>query len=96
MKLQGHKWRTLYKQFRNHAHARNEPCWICGRPIDWNAVPQSAAAFELDHALPRSTHPDLAWEITNMRTSHSACNRKRGNLAPITPSKHYRWTPANW
>ena len=96
VKPQGHKWRKLTHQFRTQAHQRNDHCWLCGKPIDWTAPPQSPMAFEIDHALPRATHPHLAYETTNLRTAHSACNRRRGNTPPAIPHKAFGWTPANW
>lgn len=36
-------------------------------------------AFELDHAYPRSTHPELAEDPSNFRPSHRACNIKRSD-----------------
>ena len=82
----GHKWRQIYRNYHHQARQRNDPCWICGKPIDWNAPPQTPAAFELDHAQPRSQRPDLAYETTNLRTAHSKCNRRRGNRHPPNPA----------
>ena len=97
VKPQGHRWRKLRKQLRTQAQARNEPCWLCGRAIDWTAPPQSPWSYEPDHVLPRWSHPHLAMELSNMRTSHTSCNRKRGSKPAIALRRSYsRWSPAVW
>jgi 5-methylcytosine-specific restriction endonuclease McrA len=90
VKLQGHRWRTLRAKFTAECCAVSARCWLCGQVIDYTAPPQTTWAFEIDHALPRATHPELAWDPTNLRPSHVACNRRRGSQ-PIQ-----RWAPANW
>ena len=57
---------------------RNAPCWICGQPIDYTVRRSSTdEAWEGDHYHPRSTHPELVNEITNIRPAHRSCNRSR-------------------
>lgn len=85
--------------FKGVARQNNTPCWLCNGkygPIDWNAPPQTPKAFELDHAQPLSTHPELAYEPTNFRASHSLCNRKRGNTHIPTTTRPTTWIKAIW
>lgn len=59
-------------------------CWICGERIDYDALPGSTEqSHELDHAIPVSERPDLQEDPSNFRHSHSICNRRRSNKAPL-------------
>lgn len=80
------RYMKLRKVFLAECEAVNAPCWICGQAIDYRVPhkdPVSGAvnkeAFELDHAYPRSTHPELAEDPSNFRPSHRACNLKRSD-----------------
>ncbi|QDQ97969.1 HNH endonuclease [Tomitella fengzijianii] len=68
-----------YRRHRNALRDRKLPCWLCGQPIDYGAPPHHPDSFEADHAYPVSTHPHLAGDPGNLRASHMACNRSRGN-----------------
>jgi 5-methylcytosine-specific restriction endonuclease McrA len=92
VKPSGYRWRQLRARFRSQCHAAHARCWLCGGPIDWDAAPNTPASFEVDHALPRSTHPELAWEPANFRPSHVSCNRSRGHR----PHPRAGWVPAAW
>jgi 5-methylcytosine-specific restriction endonuclease McrA len=97
IKLQGHRYRTQRAEFKEQSKQRNDPCWLCGKRIDYDAPPQTALAFEIDHAIPRATRADLAWDTTNWRPSHSSCNRARGNTPATTHQPRWRgWTAATW
>lgn len=77
--MNGHRWRTLKTRFRRDCYNRRAVCWLCRRPIDYDAEPQSPLAFEADHYMPLSRSPELAYVYTNLRPSHSRCNRLRGD-----------------
>lgn len=66
---------------RARARLRNEggPCWICGLPIDYALRSPDPGSFELDHAKPKDRYPELAFEASNHRASHRACNRSKSN-----------------
>ncbi|MDK8637518.1 HNH endonuclease [Corynebacterium imitans] len=64
--------------YREQCAADGLPCWLCGQPIDYNAAGGTPNAFELDHFYPRTDYPELTWEESNFRPSHSGCNRSRG------------------
>lgn len=94
------RYRKQRLAFRAEGETNNSPCWLCGMEIPWD-VPRldprtntvNPDAWELDHALPRSTHPQHAEDPTNFRHSHSGCNNSRGDRAPsrsiTNPSR--RW-----
>lgn len=52
-------------------------CWICGERIDYSAPFGSAWAWEPDHYVSVNERPDLAYDLANLRPSHSRCNRQR-------------------
>ena len=89
-KINTRAWRKLAATFKTACRRRNAPCWLCGQSIDYDAPPQAPEAFEADHYRPRDTHPHLALDPTNLRPSHSSCNRSRGTAQPGT------WHQADW
>ena len=68
-------------------------CWLCGKPIDYALPAGHPDAWNLDHAWPVSTHPELAEDPANFRPSHADCNERRGDKAPFialgTPSEDW-------
>lgn len=73
---------------------RGAPCWICGQPIDYSVKRSSTDnAWEGDHYHPRSTHPLLVNEPSNIRPAHRKCNRARQAKAGKTDlgSTSRRW-----
>jgi 5-methylcytosine-specific restriction endonuclease McrA len=73
-------------QDRARLKRKRLPCYICGQPIDYDAGPLDPHAFQLDHILPRSTHPDLEHDPSNHGASHRACNRAKSD-GPINGTK---------
>ena len=71
------KYRILRDQFRRVCQGEDEPCHLCGNPIDYQA-PRGPRAFHLDHFVPVSVDESLALEWSNFRASHSLCNDRRG------------------
>ena len=69
----------LKARFRADCRNRRAACWRCGHAIDYDAPPQAPTAFEADHYHPVATRPWLAYAYTNLRPSHSKCNRARGS-----------------
>lgn len=39
-------------------------CWLCGHPIS------DPADYTIDHVVPLSVNPTLAWDVTNWRPAH--------------------------
>lgn len=64
-------------RFRRSCSAARAICWICDQPIDYSLKHGDPWAFELDHALPVETHPELALDPSNFKPSHSRCNKRR-------------------
>lgn len=72
------------------------PCWLCGKPIDYNAKANTPNAFELDHAQSVRDFPELVYEPSNFRASHHLCNRRRGVSTIPVSARPTSWTRANW
>lgn len=51
------------------------PCWVCGRPIDYEADWKSPQAFTADHVKPIAHGGHLYGEL---RAAHRGCNSRRG------------------
>lgn len=76
------RFRAIRAEFRRKCKARNAPCWLCGKPIDYELPRQHPDCFNVDHAIPLSMRRDLADDINNFRPSHRICNERRGNDEP--------------
>lgn len=87
------RYKTTRTTFRNDCATANEPCWLCGKPINYDLPPEHPDSFSLDHAYPRNTHPELAEDPANYRPSHLDCNKQRGDREPHiqlgSPSEHW-------
>ena len=79
------RFRAQREEFKRKCKARNTPCWLCGKPIDFDLPHTHPDAFNLDHAIPKSERNDLAEDPTNFRASHKVCNERRGNSDPFIP-----------
>jgi len=79
------RYKTLRADFRRKCRINDLPCWLCGKPIDYQLPKEHHESFNLDHAVPRSERPDLAEDPTNFRPSHRVCNERRGTAAPEIP-----------
>lgn len=92
MRPTGHRWRKLKDRMKADCRNRRAVCWRCNQPIDYDAPGQAPTSFEADHYYPVKTHPWLAYEYTNLRPSHSRCNRARG----ATPDDGKTWIVPSW
>jgi 5-methylcytosine-specific restriction endonuclease McrA len=90
------RYRSARDQFLGVARQAGAPCWLCGKKINYQAQPQASDAFELDHALPLSTHPELEFDQNNFRAAHSSCNRSRGDTAIAVAARGKAWVQADW
>lgn len=69
--------------------AADAPCWICGQPIDYSlGISTCDEAWEADHYLPVSRHPELEYDVGNVRPSHRKCNRSRKAKSGIDELGH--------
>lgn len=64
--------------------------------IDYHAKAQSPNAFEADHYYPVETYPHLAFEPSNLRASHSRCNRQRRDEVVKTYGTQQVWVKPSW
>lgn len=88
----GHRERRLKSEFKSRCRAANLPCWLCHQAVDYSAPAGSSRSFEADHIKPVSTHPQLAYVMTNLAPSCCGCNRSKGSR-PVLPGE---WVVANW
>ena len=82
------RYKALRAEFRRKCKARNTPCWLCGKPIDYELPKDHPDTFNLDHAIPKSQRLDLAEDPRNFRASHKICNERRGNNQPSIDIGH--------
>lgn len=68
------EWRIMRKVFLRTKKKIND-CYIC--EICQGAIWHTDVT--VDHFKPRSKFPDLALEITNLRTAHRRCNSSKGD-----------------
>ncbi|OBA57313.1 hypothetical protein A5647_24170 [Mycobacterium sp. 1100029.7] len=95
-----HQWSQLKAKFKTHCRMINAPCHLCvlrgdaeHAAIDYDAPANTARAFDADHYHPRSTHPQLAYEWSNLRASHVRCNRQRRDEPVPEPQV---WVKPDW
>lgn len=87
------RWLTLSRAYLLHAEANHLPCWLCGKPIDYRADRRRHPnAATVDHRIPRSTRPDLAFKVTNLAPAHRHCNLSRG----ARTARPHRITTRTW
>ena len=80
----GKRWLdTRARAFRRDRDA-GAVCWICGQPIDYSiGISTGPDAYEADHYIPIDKHPELEFDLGNIRASHMHCNRSRQTRAAI-------------
>ena len=70
--------------------ARESVCWLCGRPVDFNAPPRSKWAPSVDHVyplkhlrgLPETEQRRLAYDPDLCRLACYSCNSSAGQRRP--------------
>ena len=74
------RWPYIRKMAWDRDRKARAVCWICGQPIDYSIAPSSADnSWEPDHVQPVAKRPDLELDLNNIKASHRACNRSRGD-----------------
>lgn len=82
-RVQSRAFSKLRKQFFEAGKRDQEPCWLCGMSIDYDAAPGTTPdSHELDHYHPVSLSPELQEDPANFRHAHRSCNGARGNRSP--------------
>lgn len=89
------RWLRIRRQAFERDRATGAPCWICLKPIDYSLGYSTCdEAYEADHYIPVDDHPEMEYDLTNIRASHRTCNRARHKRAGIsllgTPSRDWR------
>lgn len=75
----GREARQFRAEMKAIWQAINQACAECGQAtIDWDGPANAPDSFELDHRHPIATHPELEFDPTNVRPTHSRCNRSKG------------------
>lgn len=78
---------SLRNKQRKEMAARQEPCALCGNPIDYSLPPGDPWSFELDEIVPVSRFREGGYESAeqcaqdpaNHQPAHRVCNRMKGN-----------------
>lgn len=97
----GTRWNVVKRQAFERDRAANAPCWICvaegaeDPSIDYSlGYSTGPRAYEADHYVTVHDHPELEYDLANIRPAHQSCNRRRGKRAAITqlgkPSRNWR------
>lgn len=74
------RWPYIRKMAWDRDRKARAVCWVCGQPIDYSLAPSSAdTSWEPDHVQPVHMRPDLELDLNNIKASHRACNRARGD-----------------
>lgn len=77
------RWLRVREAARRRDLRAGAVCWICGQPIDYDAPAGEPDAWEPDHVVPVAKAPNLEFSLSNIRASHSSCNRARGDGSGI-------------
>lgn len=77
------RYADLSQALRRRARRDNEPCWICGRPIDFDADWRDPLSFTADHVVPIALGGSMRGE---MRPCHRSCNSRR-STRDATPER---------
>lgn len=65
-------------KLRRRIAARQEPCALCGLPIDYSLPPGLPDSYELDEIVPVSRGGD-PYDEDNVQPTHRRCNQRKGN-----------------
>ena len=71
-------YRKARERFKNEGRANDEPCWICGGAIDYDAEPRTPYSHTLDHVYTATKHPEYFHDEGNWRHAHASCNSRSG------------------
>ena len=72
------KDRQLRAAYRTHAHTINQPCNICGQPIDYTLTHPNPQAWTLEHIQPYTLGGQLR-DWANFASAHMVCQNRQGN-----------------
>jgi 5-methylcytosine-specific restriction endonuclease McrA len=73
-----------WKRLRAEVYRTESDCYICGRAVDFAAKSWEPWAPNADHIIAIELRPDLAFERSNVRLAHRACNSSKRSRLPDT------------
>jgi 5-methylcytosine-specific restriction endonuclease McrA len=73
-----------WKRLRAEVYRTESVCYLCGRAVDFDAKSWQPWAPNADHIIPVELRPDLAFERSNVRLAHRACNSSKRSRLPDT------------
>ena len=86
-RINTHQDNKLRHQRIARARANNEPCSICGQPINYKTRNHNDFdAPTVDHVRSWRDHPDLRRDPGNLAVAHRACNTSKGVKPAALPS----------
>lgn len=87
---------NAWRKARDQVRRRLDPCWLCGRDIDYQLKFPHPWSFTADHVVPVSKG-GLELDPENLRAAHLRCNQRKGDrVVPIKPTKIEFNTSRNW
>lgn len=75
--------------------AKQLPCWLCGKAIDYLAMPRTPRSFSVDHVIPLS-RGGAKTDPRNLRAAHYGCNSRRGDGKRKSKTPRPLRTSRNW
>ncbi|MFC6353929.1 HNH endonuclease [Rothia nasimurium] len=70
-----HAYRKRNAALKAHVGRTNEPCWLCGQPIDLMLPYTHPMSFTADHVEAIANGGKL---LSELRPAHRRCNSSRG------------------
>lgn len=79
-----------YRKLAGRMRSLGLPCWLCGRPINYDLPSRHPMGYEYDHYYPASRWAEFGYpsqyacihDPANGRPSHRVCNEIRQNKMP--------------
>lgn len=90
MRIKGRVWERERAAFKAECRRNNLPCWLCRKPIDYDATPRTPGSFSADHVTPISLGGD-SLRRANLKPAHYGCNAARGNTTRGQFPTSRRW-----
>jgi len=68
----GKQWMQTRREWIRQNKDTEYKCYLCGRRLD-------ETTLTLDHVKSRSRHPELRYELSNLRPCCAQCNENKGS-----------------
>lgn len=76
-----------------YAQKHDLPCWLCLKPINWQAHWKAKDSFTADHIKPIANGGKMTGEL---KPAHRSCNSRRGAREHITTLVKQHTTTRDW